>query len=111
VFLIVLGLACDKAPFHTLGPLTTDMAPSYEHITSAVGTTMIGRFGCATLRYVTPKAHLGLPDRDDMKAGVIAYRVLAHAAEIRVRWRRSRRGSSRAAARSACTSPWRGGDG
>ena len=74
--------ACDEAPFYTLGPLTTDIAPGYDHITSAIGAAMIGWFGCAMLCYVTPKEHLGLPDRDDVKAGVIAYRIAAHAADL-----------------------------
>ncbi len=74
--------ACDEAPFYTLGPLTTDVAPGYDHITSAIGAAMIGWFGTAMLCYVTPKEHLGLPDRDDVKAGVIAYRIAAHAADI-----------------------------
>jgi len=75
-------VACDEAPFYTLGPLTTDVAPGYDHITSAIGAAMIGWFGCAMLCYVTPKEHLGLPDRDDVKAGVIAYRIAAHAADL-----------------------------
>src|SRR5271168_4351997 len=74
--------ACDEAPFYTLGPLTTDVAPGYDHITSAIGAAMIGWFGCAMLCYVTPKEHLGLPDRDDVKVGVIAYRIAAHAADL-----------------------------
>ncbi len=74
--------ACDEAPFYTLGPLVTDVAPGYDHITSAIGAAMIGWFGCAMLCYVTPKEHLGLPDRDDVKAGVIAYRIAAHAADL-----------------------------
>jgi len=74
--------ACDEAPFYTLGPLTTDIAPGYDHITSAIGAAMIGWFGTAMLCYVTPKEHLGLPDRDDVKAGVIAYRIAAHAADL-----------------------------
>ena len=74
--------ACDEAPFYTLGPLTTDVAPGYGHITSAIGAAMIGWFGTAMLCYVTPKEHLGLPDRDDVKAGVIAYRIAAHAADL-----------------------------
>ena len=73
---------CDEAPFYTLGPLTTDVAPGYDHITSAIGAAMIGWFGCAMLCYVTPKEHLGLPDRDDVKEGVIAYRIAAHAADL-----------------------------
>ena len=74
--------ACHEAPFYTLGPLTTDIAPGYDHITSAIGAAMIGWFGCAMLCYVTPKEHLGLPDREDVKAGVIAYKVAAHAADL-----------------------------
>ncbi len=73
---------CSEAPFYTLGPLTTDIAPGYDHITSAIGAAMIGWFGCAMLCYVTPKEHLGLPDRQDVKAGVIAYRIAAHAADL-----------------------------
>jgi phosphomethylpyrimidine synthase len=73
---------CDEAPFYTLGPLTTDVAPGYDHITSAIGAAMIGWFGTAMLCYVTPKEHLGLPDRDDVKEGVIAYRIAAHAADL-----------------------------
>ncbi|MEV7624342.1 phosphomethylpyrimidine synthase ThiC [Actinoplanes sp. NPDC089786] len=72
----------DGAPFYTLGPLTTDVAPAYDHITSAIGAAMIGMFGTAMLCYVTPKEHLGLPDRDDVKAGVIAYKIAAHAADL-----------------------------
>ena len=73
---------CGEAPFYTLGPLTTDIAPGYDHITSGIGAAMIGWFGCAMLCYVTPKEHLGLPDRDDVKAGVIAYKIAAHAADL-----------------------------
>jgi phosphomethylpyrimidine synthase len=73
---------CDEAPFYTLGPLTTDIAPGYDHITSGIGAAMIGWFGCAMLCYVTPKEHLGLPDRDDVKAGVITYRIAAHAGDL-----------------------------
>ncbi|MEU8132000.1 phosphomethylpyrimidine synthase ThiC [Streptodolium elevatio] len=73
---------CDEAPFYTLGPLTTDIAPGYDHITSAIGAAMIGMWGTAMLCYVTPKEHLGLPDRDDVKAGVIAYKIAAHAADL-----------------------------
>ncbi len=73
---------CGEAPFYTLGPLTTDIAPGYDHITSAIGAAMIGWYGCAMLCYVTPKEHLGLPDRDDVKAGVIAYKIAAHAADL-----------------------------
>ena len=73
---------CHEAPFYTLGPLTTDIAPGYDHITSAIGAAMIGHFGCAMLCYVTPKEHLGLPDREDVKQGVIAYKIAAHAADL-----------------------------
>jgi phosphomethylpyrimidine synthase len=73
---------CGEAPFYTLGPLTTDIAPGYDHITSGIGAAMIGWFGCAMLCYVTPKEHLGLPNRDDVKQGVIAYRIAAHAADL-----------------------------
>ncbi len=73
---------CHEAPFYTLGPLTTDIAPGYDHITSAIGAAMIGWYGTAMLCYVTPKEHLGLPNRDDVKAGVIAYKIAAHAADL-----------------------------
>ncbi len=73
---------CKEAPFYTLGPLTTDIAPGYDHITSAIGAAMIGWYGTAMLCYVTPKEHLGLPNRDDVKAGVIAYKIAAHAADL-----------------------------
>ena len=73
---------CEEAPFYTLGPLTTDIAPGYDHITSAIGAAMIGWYGTAMLCYVTPKEHLGLPNRDDVKAGVIAYKIAAHAADL-----------------------------
>ncbi len=74
--------ACGEAPFYTLGPLTTDIAPGYDHITSAIGAAMIGWYGCAMLCYVTPKEHLGLPDKDDVKDGIIAYKIAAHAADL-----------------------------
>ena len=74
--------ACHEAPFYTLGPLTTDIAPGYDHITSGIGAAMIGWFGCAMLCYVTPKEHLGLPDKEDVKAGVITYKIAAHAADL-----------------------------
>ena len=74
--------ACGEAPFYTLGPLTTDIAPGYDHITSGIGAAMIGWFGCAMLCYVTPKEHLGLPNRDDVKTGVITYKIAAHAADL-----------------------------
>jgi phosphomethylpyrimidine synthase len=73
---------CAEAPFYTLGPLTTDIAPGYDHITSAIGAAMIGWYGTAMLCYVTPKEHLGLPDRDDVKDGVITYKIAAHAADL-----------------------------
>ena len=73
---------CNEAPFYTLGPLTTDVAPGYDHITSAIGAAVIGWYGTAMLCYVTPKEHLGLPNRDDVKAGVIAYKIAAHAADL-----------------------------
>jgi phosphomethylpyrimidine synthase len=73
---------CGEAPFYTLGPLTTDIAPGYDHITSGIGAAMIGWFGCAMLCYVTPKEHLGLPNRDDVKTGVITYKIAAHASDL-----------------------------
>ena len=73
---------CDEAPFYTLGPLTTDIAPGYDHITSGIGAAMIGWFGCAMLCYVTPKEHLGLPNKKDVKDGVITYKIAAHAADL-----------------------------
>jgi phosphomethylpyrimidine synthase len=73
---------CLEAPFYTLGPLTTDIAPGYDHITSAIGAAMIGWYGCSMLCYVTPKEHLGLPNREDVRAGVIAYKIAAHAADL-----------------------------
>lgn len=74
--------ACGEAPFYTLGPLTTDIAPGYDHITSGIGAAMIGWFGCAMLCYVTPKEHLGLPNREDVKTGVVTYKIAAHAADL-----------------------------
>src|SRR5450830_460331 len=73
---------CDEAPFYTLGPLTTDIAPGYDHITSGIGAAMIGWFGCAMLCYVTPKEHLGLPNKNDVKTGIITYKIAAHAADL-----------------------------
>jgi phosphomethylpyrimidine synthase len=73
---------CHEAPFYTLGPLTTDIAPGYDHITSGIGAAMIGWYGCAMLCYVTPKEHLGLPDKEDVKTGVITYKIAAHAADL-----------------------------
>src|SRR5690242_10659076 len=81
---------CGEAPFYTLGPLTTDVAPGYDHITSAIGAAMIGWYGTAMLCYVTPKEHLGLPNREDVKAGVIAYKIAAHAADLAKGHRRAR---------------------
>jgi len=73
---------CDEAPFYTLGPLTTDIAPGYDHITSGIGAAMIGWFGTAMLCYVTPKEHLGLPDKEDVRVGVVTYKIAAHAADL-----------------------------
>jgi phosphomethylpyrimidine synthase len=73
---------CHEAPFYTLGPLTTDIAPGYDHITSAIGAALIGWQGCAMLCYVTPKEHLGLPDRNDVREGVVTYKLAAHAADL-----------------------------
>ncbi|MEB2401180.1 MAG: phosphomethylpyrimidine synthase ThiC [Alcaligenaceae bacterium] len=73
---------CDEAPFYTLGPLTTDIAPGYDHITSGIGAAQVGWYGCAMLCYVTPKEHLGLPDKDDVKTGIITYKLAAHAADL-----------------------------
>ncbi len=73
---------CKEAPFYTLGPLTTDIAPGYDHITSAIGAAMIGWFGTAMLCYVTPKEHLGLPNKNDVREGVITYKIAAHAADL-----------------------------
>src|SRR6202020_2264847 len=73
---------CEEAPFYTLGPLATDIAPGYDHITSAIGAAIIAQAGTAMLCYVTPKEHLGLPDRKDVKDGVIAYKIAAHSADL-----------------------------
>ena len=89
---------CGEAPFYTLGPLTTDIAPGYDHITSGIGAAMIGWYGCAMLCYVTPKEHLGLPNRDDVKTGVITYRIAAHAADLA-------KGPSGGAGPGRCTVP------
>src|SRR5690606_1938511 len=75
---------CDEAPFYTLGPLTTDIAPGYDHITSGIGAAMIGWYGCAMLCYVTPKEHLGLPNKADVKEGIITYKIAAHAADLAI---------------------------
>jgi phosphomethylpyrimidine synthase len=80
---------CDEAPFYVLGPLVTDVAPGYDHITSAIGAALAGWHGAAMLCYVTPKEHLGLPDNEDVKQGVIAYKIAAHAADLA----RGRRGA------------------
>jgi phosphomethylpyrimidine synthase len=74
--------ACGEAPFYTLGPLVTDIAPGYDHITSGIGAAMIGWFGCAMLCYVTPKEHLGLPDKEDVRTGVVTYKLAAHAGDL-----------------------------
>ncbi len=73
---------CHEAPFYTLGPLTTDIAPGYDHLTSGIGAALIGWFGTAMLCYVTPKEHLGLPDKDDVRIGVVTYKIAAHAADL-----------------------------
>ena len=73
---------CHEAPFYTLGPLTTDIAPGYDHFTSGIGAAQIGWYGCAMLCYVTPKEHLGLPDRNDVREGVVTYKIAAHAADL-----------------------------
>jgi phosphomethylpyrimidine synthase len=96
---------CHEAPFYTLGPLVTDFAPGYDHITSAIGAAMIGWHGAAMLCYVTPKEHLGLPNRDDVKAGLIAYRIAAHAADI-ARRRPGARDRDDALSRARYTFDW-----
>ncbi len=96
---------CHEAPFYTLGPLVTDFAPGYDHITSAIGAAMIGWHGAAMLCYVTPKEHLGLPNRDDVKAGLIAYRIAAHAADI-ARHRPGARDRDDALSRARYTFDW-----
>ena len=75
-------LKCHEAPFYTLGPLVTDIAPGYDHITSAIGAAQIGWYGTAMLCYVTPKEHLGLPNKNDVREGVVAYKIAAHAADL-----------------------------
>lgn len=85
---------CQEAPFYTLGPLTTDIAPGYDHITSAIGAAMIGWFGTAMLCYVTPKEHLGLPNKNDVREGVIAYKIAAHAADLAKGHPGARRGTT-----------------
>jgi len=93
--------ACHEAPFYTLGPLTTDIAPGYDHITSAIGAAMIGWYGTAMLCYVTPKEHLGLPDKKDVKDGVIAYKIAAHAADLAKAIRVPRSATTRLARRAS----------
>ncbi|MFM9941524.1 MAG: phosphomethylpyrimidine synthase ThiC, partial [Hyphomicrobiaceae bacterium] len=96
---------CGEAPFYTLGPLTTDIAPGYDHITSGIGAAMIGWFGCAMLCYVTPKEHLGLPNREDVKQGVIAYKIAAHAADL-ARHRKGSRDRDDALSRARFAFDW-----
>jgi phosphomethylpyrimidine synthase len=96
---------CYEAPFYTLGPLVTDIAPGYDHITSAIGAAMIGWYGASMLCYVTPKEHLGLPNRDDVKAGLIAYKIAAHAADI-ARHRPGARDRDDALSRARYTFDW-----
>jgi phosphomethylpyrimidine synthase len=96
---------CREAPFYTLGPLVTDIAPGYDHITSAIGAAMIGWFGASMLCYVTPKEHLGLPDRNDVREGVIAYKIAAHAADI-ARGRPGARDRDDALSRARFTFDW-----
>jgi phosphomethylpyrimidine synthase len=96
---------CFEAPFYTLGPLVTDIAPGYDHITSAIGAAMIGWYGASMLCYVTPKEHLGLPNRDDVKAGIIAYKIAAHAADI-ARKRPGARDRDDALSRARYTFDW-----
>jgi phosphomethylpyrimidine synthase len=96
---------CDQAPFYTLGPLVTDIAPGYDHITSAIGAAMIGWFGASMLCYVTPKEHLGLPNADDVREGVIAYRIAAHAADV-ARGRRGARDRDDALSRARFRFDW-----
>src|SRR3954468_20030631 len=96
---------CYEAPFYTLGPLVTDIAPGYDHITSAIGAAMIGWYGASMLCYVTPKEHLGLPNRDDVRAGIIAYKIAAHAADI-ARKRPGARDRDDALSRARYTFDW-----
>jgi phosphomethylpyrimidine synthase len=96
---------CDEAPFYVLGPLVTDIAPGYDHITSAIGATMAGTAGAAMLCYVTPKEHLGLPDREDVKQGVIAYKIAAHAADV-ARHRKGARDRDDALSRARFAFDW-----
>jgi phosphomethylpyrimidine synthase len=96
---------CNEAPFYTLGPLVTDVAPGYDHITSAIGAAMIGWYGASMLCYVTPKEHLGLPNREDVKAGIIAYKIAAHAADV-ARHRPGARDRDDALSRARYTFDW-----
>jgi phosphomethylpyrimidine synthase len=98
--------ACGEAPFYTLGPLTTDIAPGYDHITSGIGAAMIGWYGTAMLCYVTPKEHLGLPDRDDVKVGVVTYKLAAHAADL-AKGHPAAQGARRCAERARFEFRWR----
>src|SRR3979411_2374204 len=97
---------CHEAPFYTLGPLVTDIAPGYDHITSAIGAAMIGWYGAAMLCYVTPKEHLGLPNKDDVRAGIIAYKIAAHAADV-ARHRHGARDREDALSRARFTFDWK----
>jgi len=96
---------CHEAPFYTLGPLVTDIAPGYDHITSAIGAAMIGWFGASMLCYVTPKEHLGLPNANDVREGVIAYKIAAHAADI-ARGRKGARDRDDALSRARFAFDW-----
>jgi phosphomethylpyrimidine synthase len=96
---------CHEAPFYTLGPLVTDVAPGYDHITSAIGAAMVGWHGASLLCYVTPKEHLGLPNEQDVRAGVIAYKIAAHAADL-ARGRRGARSRDDALSHARFTFDW-----
>ena len=96
---------CHEAPFYTLGPLVTDVAPGYDHITSAIGAAMVGWYGSSLLCYVTPKEHLGLPNDEDVRNGVIAYKIAAHAADV-ARGRRGARSRDDALSRARFTFDW-----
>jgi phosphomethylpyrimidine synthase len=96
---------CHEAPFYTLGPLVTDVAPGYDHITSAIGAAMVGWYGSSLLCYVTPKEHLGLPNEGDVRNGVIAYKIAAHAADV-ARGRRGARDRDDALSRARFTFNW-----
>ena len=98
---------CHAAPFYTLGPLVTDVAPGYDHITSAIGAAMIGWYGASMLCYVTPKEHLGLPNKDDVRQGIIAYKIAAHAADI-ARGRKGARDRDDALSRARFAFDWEG---